>query len=72
MIMNKVKVISMKIEIELPKEYIGKEIEYFIFPVETSQDKVLKVAGRLKKYKNIKKIREENSAWELHIKDKFK
>ncbi len=71
MIANKIKVKSKRVTIELPDEYIGKEIEYLILPLTSKKESVSKVAGSLKKYADVNKIKDEEKAWELYVKDKF-
>ena len=62
--------------IKIPKEYIGKDIEYIIFPIKNQKNvkekfDIALLGGALKKYANPKKIELEKNAWELHIMDKF-
>ncbi len=63
-----------KLTIDLPEEYIGKEIEYIIFPVKNHEEKteeknfdISSLGGSLKQYANPQKAELENKAWELHI-----
>ena len=62
--------------IKIPREYIGQEIEYIVFPVKSNEDMIEKsnigsLGGALKKYANPDKIELEKDAWELHVVDKF-
>ena len=65
--------------IKIPQEYVGKEIEYIIFPIKNHEDEniekkdfdISSLGGSLKQYANPDKIELENSAWELHVMDKF-
>lgn len=62
--------------IKIPNEYVGKDIEYIIFPVENhkvSKEKkydIGSLGGSLNKYADPNKIKLEENAWELHVMDK--
>ena len=65
--------------INIPTNYIDREIEFIMFPLDEPEivDKVKKqdisvLGGSLNKYSNRSKIDLEGKAWELHIKDKYK
>jgi len=64
--------------ITIPDEYIGKQVEFIMFPIEEgkplkSQNEGLNaLGGSLHKYANISKIPLEENAWEAHILDKYK
>jgi len=65
--------------INIPKEYIGQEVEYIIFPLHKvskdkkveKEDKIDSLGGILNKYANPSKMELEDKAWEFHIMDKF-
>ncbi len=63
--------------IKIPQEYVGREIEYIVFPVnsdtkkETKNSNISMLAGSLNKYADPSKRELEDKAWELHIMDKF-
>jgi len=63
--------------IKIPNEYIGKEIEYIVFPINDSKIEQSKkvdidsIGGILNKYADISKMELEDKAWELHVLDKF-
>ncbi len=64
--------------ITIPNEYIGKEIEYIVFPLPQNTKKkqneeinIDSIGGILNKYANPSKIALEDKAWELHVIDKF-
>ena len=65
--------------IKIPQEYIGKEIEYIVFPLKNNKSIEKKdlssdisiLGGSLHKYAKKNKIKLEDKAWELHIIDKF-
>ena len=68
------------ITINIPKEYVGRKIEYIIFPLEnedllhekTSQKNISSLKGALHKYADPSKIELEDEAWKLHVKEKYK
>ena len=64
--------------INIPNEYIGKEIEYIVFPLhENSKNEqniemdIDSIGGILNKYADPSKRELEDKAWELHVLDKF-
>ena len=62
--------------IKIPQEYIGKEIEYIIFPLKNNKNiekitDISSLGGSLHKYANPDKRKLEDKAWDLHIMDKF-
>ena len=63
--------------IKIPQEFVGREIEYIVFPVnsdtkkETKNSSISMLAGSLNKYADPSKRELEDKAWELHIMDKF-
>ena len=64
--------------IKIPKDYVGQEIEYIVFPISKSSTPKIKnnndieaLGGILNKYADPSKIELENKAWELHVMDKF-
>lgn len=68
------------ITINIPKSYIGKEIEYIVFPLEkennisqkqTLNKDIKSLRGSLNKYANLSKIESEGGAWKLHVKKKY-
>jgi hypothetical protein len=67
------------ITINIPTDYIGKEIEFIMFPLDEKeipqkdiQKKNKSLKGVFNQYANSSKISLENSAWQNHIMDKFK
>ena len=63
--------------IKIPQEYIGKEIEYIVFPIKDNKSEEKKnfdissLGGSLNQYADPNKMKLEESAWELHVVDKF-
>ena len=63
--------------IKIPREYIGKKIEYIIFPIENHDENkgnefnIDTLGGSLRKYADQHKRDLEEKAWEFHVKDKF-
>ena len=76
MIREVIKPDNENLTIKIPREYIGREIEYTLTPVKDYEYKdmdsdISSLGGILKKYSNSKKIKYEKDAWKLHIMDKF-
>ncbi len=65
------------ITIHIPKEYIGKKIEYIVFPLESEKNVDKKgnefksLKGALKQYADPSKMELENKAWKLYIKERY-
>jgi len=64
--------------IKIPDEYIGQEVEYIVFPINSNNNfkkndnsDIESIGGSLSKYANRQKQKLEDSAWELHIIEKF-
>ncbi len=64
--------------IDLPREYVGEEIEYIVFPLhrQVHDDKndrigVDAIGGALERYADPSARDRESKAWELHIEDKY-
>ena len=62
--------------IKIPKEYIGKEIEYIVFPIKNHENVTRKsdiglLGGALKKYANTEKIKLEDDAWKINVMEKI-
>ncbi len=63
--------------IEIPQEYVGKRVEYIVFPIDTEEAhsnkdrNIASLGGALKAYADLNKLPLEDSAWELHVKEKF-
>ena len=62
--------------IDIPNNYIDKEVEFIMFLLDESesvhkvkQQDIALLGGSLKKYANPSKIDLEDKAWELHIED---
>jgi plasmid replication initiation protein len=81
MIREIVKPKSTNITINIPKEYVGKQIEYIVFPLDNdiiSDDKIVtqksisSLKGVLNKYADPSKVELEDEAWRVHIEDKYK
>jgi len=68
-----------QIILNIPDDYVNKEVEFIIFPLEEKKEykiknkkNILSLAGSLGKYANPDKINLENKAWEMHIMEKYK
>ena len=68
-----------QIILNIPDDYVNKEVEFIIFPLEEKKEykiknkkNILSLAGSLSKYANPDKIDLENKAWEMHIMEKYK
>jgi hypothetical protein len=81
MIREIVKPKSTNITINIPKEYVGKQIEYIVFPLDNdtisdkkkvTQKSISFLKGVLNKYANPSKVEMEGEAWRVHIQDKYK
>ena len=67
-----------QLTIQLPREYVGQEIEYIVFPLQ-SRDEPSKqpttsldsVGGILHAYAAPEKIEQEASAWAEHVMEKY-
>ena len=64
--------------IKIPLDYVGKEIEYIIFPVDEKESKRVdnrkstkSLRGVFSQYAENAKIPLEKSAWQNHIMEKF-
>ncbi len=60
--------------IKIPQEYIGKEIEYIIFPIkdnnkieEKKNFDISSLGGSLNQYADPNKMKLEESAWEIRL-----
>jgi len=69
------------ITIDIPEDYVGRRVEYIIFPLEgdelTSYEKmtaksISSLRGALQKYADPSKIDLEDRSWELYIQKKYK
>ena len=65
--------------INIPEEYVGKRVEYIIFPLENDEkDKdnniksISSLKGALQQYADPSRIELEDQAWKLHIQKKYK
>ena len=64
--------------INIPENYVGKEIEYIIFPLDNETDdeenfkSISSLKGIFNKYANPSKIELEDKAWKLHVQKKYK
>jgi pentose-5-phosphate-3-epimerase len=78
MIRDIVKPNDTHLMIDIPQEYVGKTVEYIVFPIEESKgakkrnNNAKSLKGVLSKYANKSKLRLEDEAWRLHIKQKYK
>ena len=78
MIRKIIKPKSTNLVIDIPKEYIGQEIEYIVFPINNKVNKqnniknISSLKGALHKYADPSKRELEDKAWKLHIKEKYK
>ena len=68
-----------KLTIDIPESYIGKEVEFIIFPLNeqqeintTKQKNKKSLKGVFSKYANSSKVVLEDSAWKNYIIKKFK
>ena len=78
MIREIVKAEDDELVIKIPREYIGREIEYIVFPVEKKQvekkergSTVKSLRGVFHQYADRAKVTLEEGAWQNHIKTKF-
>ncbi len=74
MIREVLKPTDKKLTITIPEEYVGREIEYIIFPLEEVEIKntnITSLKGSLKEYANRAKIDLEKDAWKNHLKEKY-
>ena len=67
------------ITIEIPTNYINREVEFIMFPLDefetinkNKKQDISVLGGSLSKYANISKIDLEDKAWEMHIMNKYK
>jgi hypothetical protein len=65
--------------INIPNDYIDREVEFIMFPLdeqekiqEEKKENISIFGGSLNKYSDLSKINLEDNAWELHIIDKYK
>lgn len=68
-----------QIILDIPEDYINKEVELIVFPLEENEkdkikhkENILSLAGSLSKYADPSKIDLESKAWEMHIMEKYK
>jgi len=74
MIREIIKPKNSTLTIKIPQEYVGKEIEYIIFPVKSNSapdSGISAIGGSLHKYADSSKIELEDDAWKLHVVEKF-
>ncbi len=75
MIREIIKAEDTKLTIEIPQEYVGREIEYIIFPIKDHQRKenkeITSLGGILHQYADTDKQKLEDKGWELQVVDKF-
>jgi len=62
---------SNQVMIDLPKDYVDKNIELIINVID-EKNGLISLAGSLNKYADKSKLRLENKAWDLYIMDKYK
>ena len=80
MIRKIIKPEDTNITINIPQNYVGKQIEYIIFPLESDENSTIEsnnksissLKGILNKYADPSKIELEDKAWRVHIKKKYK
>jgi len=79
MIREIVKPKDTNLTINIPEDYVGKRIEYIVFPLENDTDSednniknISSLKGALHQYADPSKIELENQAWKLHVQKKFK
>lgn len=69
---------NANIVIDIPQSYIGKEVEYIVFPIEIENEINYKapqkkqLRGIFNQYKDNLKVELENEAWKLKIQKKYK
>ena len=68
-----------QIILDIPEDYINKEVELIVFPLEEKEKDKIKnkenissLAGSLSKYADPSKIDLESKAWKMHIIEKYK
>jgi len=79
MIREIIKPENTNLTINIPEDYVGKRVEYIIFPLENEtkdEDNNIKsissLKGALQQYADPSKIELEDQAWKLHIQKKYK
>ena len=79
MIREIIKPKDTNLTINIPEDYVGKEIEYIVFPLESkisykknNSKNISSLKGILSKYANPSKTLQEDSAWKDYIQEKFK
>ena len=65
--------------INIPNDYIDREVEFIMFPLdeqekiqEEKKENISILGGSLNKYSDLSKINLEDCAWELHTINKYK
>ena len=78
MIREIVKPEDTNLTINIPEDYVGKKVEYIIFPLENDakdEDNNIKsissLKGALQQYADPSKVELEDQAWKLHIQKKY-
>jgi hypothetical protein len=79
MIREIVKPENTNLTINIPEDYIGKQVEYIVFPIDNDinyekdeHHSISSLKGILNQYADPSKIKLENQAWKLHIQEKYK
>ncbi len=76
MIREIIKPTDKNVNIQIPDEYINREIEFIMFPISeisTQKKKDKKsLKGSFSKYADSAKRVLENKAWQMHVVEKFK
>jgi hypothetical protein len=79
MIRKIVRAEDTNLTINIPENYVGKNIEYIIFPLENEthhkEDELKSISslkGILNKYADPSKVELEDQAWKLHVQKKYK
>ncbi len=69
---------NRKITIKIPASYVGKKLEFILFPIDESENDIAShgsqksLRGVFNQYADSSKIALENAAWKNHVIGKFK
>ena len=70
---------NTKITIKIPAKYVGKKVEFILFPLDEDENDITTKYGKKKslrgvfnQYADRSKLPLENNAWRNHVMGKFK